>query len=89
MRQATITHVWSVTEYERGWGQRPDGYYVAREKTDGIRAIRALEGDRSGPVPDCYESYTYIGEKEIGTCTRTKLESAPVGEIVWVKNYQT
>lgn len=42
------------TEYERGWGQRPDGetYYASKEDADEAYE-KAFEG-RNGPTPSCY-----------------------------------
>lgn len=31
-----VGYVASVTEYESGWGQRPDGYIVCLDKNNGI-----------------------------------------------------
>lgn len=46
--------VW--TEYERGWGQRPDGtsYHASKEKAKQV-FDKAFE-NRGGEVPDCYSN---------------------------------
>ena len=45
------------TEYERGWGQRPDGetYYPTKEAAD--KAIKDYwDSMPSGSAPECYSS---------------------------------
>jgi len=53
-----IDAVWRMdwTEYERGWGQRPDGstYYETEAEANAAYA-RAFEG-RGGATPECYSN---------------------------------
>jgi hypothetical protein len=44
----------SYTEYERGWGQRPDGTSYHRSEEDAKAFTKRIHGDRSGSVPDEY-----------------------------------
>lgn len=49
-----------VTEYERGWGQRPDGRLLFHTKEDAQRIIGEEYAKRSRTtyVPDIYEDYS-------------------------------
>ncbi len=44
----------SYTEYERGWGCRPDGCSFHRSKEEADAYVARLAGPRNGPVPDEY-----------------------------------
>ena len=44
------------TEYERGWGCRPDGISFHRTEEEAKAFREKVVGDRSGPVPDEYTS---------------------------------
>lgn len=63
----TSVHVIEGTEYERGWGRRPDGY-VAFMSKDAAEMYIANYIERNHPVgssvPDEYTVYEYIGLKE-------------------------
>lgn len=52
----SIVYVVPWTEYERGWGSRPDGYSVHSTKELAEKYVNDTCGDRSGPVPDEYSS---------------------------------
>jgi hypothetical protein len=54
-----------VTERERGWGRRFEGYMVFNSEADADACIKELTADRTGPAPDCYDSYEKIGWKPI------------------------
>lgn len=84
MRTAVLAHVVSVTEYERGWGQRPDGYHLFNSRDKAEAWIKNQYKGRSGPVPDCYESYDYSGEREIGLTCKVALQDR--GDGVWVSS---
>lgn len=53
-----FVYVFNVTEHERGWGTRPDGYMcfpdqeIAEQWRDGIYEKRDVKH-----VPDCYDTY--------------------------------
>lgn len=49
------------TEYERGWGQRPDGTSYHKTKKIAENFVDKVHGDRTGPVPD---EYTKAGDIE-------------------------
>lgn len=50
-------YVMSWTEFERGWGQRPDGVSLHASPEDFERYVKAFYDRRpkGGPVPDEYE----------------------------------
>ena len=63
-------HVVEGTEYERGWGSRPDGYvaFLSREAADGFVASQHLaldfESRMKSSVPDEYTAYQHLGERK-------------------------
>lgn len=44
----------SYTEYERGWGQRPDGTSYHRNEEEAKAFVKGIHRDRSGAAPDEY-----------------------------------
>lgn len=49
----------SLTEHERGWGLRPDGYIFTMSREDAQEYIKdSLESMPKDYVPDCYISYS-------------------------------
>lgn len=47
------------TEFERGWGQRPDGksYYATKETAmEAYDKVYEARKNHTGPAPDCYSS---------------------------------
>lgn len=61
MQQANVVFIVEMTEYERGWGQRPDGF-LAFVTEDAAKAhVYEETADRTGPAPDEYVSYSMIG----------------------------
>ena len=59
-------HVIEGTEYERGWGQRPDGYvaFLSKEAAEAWMADYIKRNHTSKEAPDEYTSYTYVGIRE-------------------------
>lgn len=51
------------TEFERGWGQRPDGYSIHLTREDAKRFIDVYWASRPDEVPDEYSKPNY-GENE-------------------------
>lgn len=49
-----------VTEYERGWGQRPDGAFYFKTLTGAQKWLDERMKEREGMthVPDCYDGYS-------------------------------
>lgn len=56
MQEQKLLQVWRIdwTEYERGWGSRPDGYTLYVRKVDADHAYNNMMDDRGGEVPDWY-----------------------------------
>ena len=51
-----VIWVFSWTEFERGWGQRPDGYSLHATESAGLEYLRShLERQPKGAVPDEYD----------------------------------
>lgn len=59
-------HVIEGTEYERGWGQRPDGYVAFLSKEVAEEWIRDYDRkyNNLARAPDDYTKYSYIGVKQ-------------------------
>lgn len=53
----------SITEYERGWGSRPDGYFIFEDKEAAQKFVSGVAKERAKhtSVPDDYDSYDYAG----------------------------
>lgn len=63
-----------MTEYERGWGQRPDGFLVFPTQEAAKAYVDNETKDRTGPVPDEYVRYDLIGYKPVSAAIMRKLE---------------
>lgn len=59
-------HLIQGTEYERGWGQRPDGYVAFLSKEAAVVYIESYNArnNTAKEAPDEYTVYTYIGIHE-------------------------
>jgi hypothetical protein len=69
MSDIKVLYVIGLTEHERGWGCRPEGYlgFLTEAEADAyIKAENAAEVARnpSGVVPDCYWTYNKVGYRE-------------------------
>jgi hypothetical protein len=64
MENALVLAVVECTEFEQGWGQRPDGYFGFLTEEDANAFIRSQTSGRSGSAPSIYVNYEYIGLKE-------------------------
>ncbi len=56
------------TEYERGWGNRPDGtsFFTTAAEAESIRQnCFARRRENSGVVPDCYDHPDEVREIEV------------------------
>lgn len=62
--EARVLFVIEITEYERGWGQRPEGYLVFLNEAAADNYIADEYKSRQGPAPDVYWNYTKIGYKD-------------------------
>lgn len=73
-------HVIEGTEYERGWGQRPDGYVAFPSAQDAAKWIKEydLKYNNEDSAPDEYTKYSYIGLRQC---------SAGVGSRVTASGY--
>lgn len=60
-------------EYERGWGQRPDGYRIFNSEAEADAFIKAAYADRVGYAPDYYINYEKVGWKPISDIEQAKL----------------
>lgn len=61
------------TEYERGWGQRPDGYVLFKDEEAADEYLRKIDQERRDAqfVPDEYTSYDKRGWH---TCSKNILD---------------
>lgn len=53
------------TEYERGWGSRPDGYMVFLNQADMVKFLADEQAKKLDYVPDEYTMYDNIGLREV------------------------
>jgi hypothetical protein len=69
-------HVIEGTEYERGWGSRPDGYIAFKSKAEADAYITGYnkEYNSAAHAPDCYTTFSYIGEKWAGKKFMKRME---------------
>lgn len=56
LHNARIAYAQEWTEYERGWGARPDGYSLHPTREAAVEFARAYTADRTGPAPDEYSA---------------------------------
>lgn len=59
-------HLIEGTEYERGWGQRPDGYVAFTSKDAALKYITDYDKkyNNLAHAPDEYTKYEYCGIAE-------------------------
>jgi hypothetical protein len=59
-------HVIEGTEYERGWGQRPDGYVAFNSKEAALKYIVDYDKKYNNlpSAPAEFTKYSYVGIKE-------------------------
>lgn len=69
-----LAFVVEMTEYERGWGQRPDGYLVFATQEIAAAHVHNETKNRTGPVPDEYVRYDLIGYKPVSAEILRKIE---------------
>jgi hypothetical protein len=62
-----------VDIFQHGFISRPDGYILFPTKGEALAYITEQTKDRTGPAPEEYCSYTYVGVVEIDSRTHEKL----------------
>lgn len=79
--QFALVHVIEGTEYERGWGQRPDGYAAFKSREDAEAYIDHYNRTHNTAkhAPDCYTTYQYLGEKPASAAFSRKLAESKQG----------
>lgn len=72
----SIVHVIEGTEFERGWGQRPDGYIAFQTEAEARQYIIDFDKrcNNLSYVPDDYTKYIYIGIKPCTALFRRMLD---------------
>ena len=76
------------TEYERGWGQRPDGISLYADSSFAQKHIDSVYSSRHGAVPDEYSNptnsyFAYINDQEL--LNRIKSDFNDRG-VCWLSN---
>lgn len=81
-------YVCSVTEHERGWGSRPDGYFLfeSEEKFKEWRD-RVYSSRVSKEVPYCYDTYDGIGYHPVNDTVYHDFTKQK-DDNVWVNDYK-
>lgn len=74
-----VVHVIEGTEYERGWGHRPDGFvaFKTREAAEQWIADYNMQYNNQRSAPDEYTTYRYVG---IQKCSAAFAQSMITGK---------
>jgi len=74
--EARVLFVVEITEYERGRGQRPEGYLAFLNESAADNHIADEYKDRVGSAPDVYWNYSKVGYKEASAESISKVKKA-------------
>lgn len=75
--EVRVSYVVEMTEYERGWGQRPDGYMAFLTEDAANEYITEQTKDRTGSAPDVYVNYSKVGYRETNPKFLTSIKKSP------------
>jgi hypothetical protein len=65
MTSPIVAYLVEMTEYERGWGSRPDGYLAFPTEADARAYVTRQTAGRSiHNVPDEYVAYSMVGYRD-------------------------
>lgn len=79
----TFAFVVQSTEHERGWGVRPDGWFLFETETKADAWIKAQYDSRDAKnVPDEYNTYNKAGYREVTPAILADIQAAPTG-LIW------
>lgn len=83
-----VAYVVEATEYERGWGCRPDGQLVFRTEADADLFMKKVADERryATEVPDEYNDYQKIGYKEVKPEVIDALSKETKRNFIWYTN---
>jgi hypothetical protein len=70
-KSAVVIYAVEMTEYERGWGSRPDGFLAFATQAEAEDYVHNAIKDRTGHAPDVYVAYSLAGYQE---CTHAFFE---------------
>lgn len=78
-RLVPTVHVIEGTEYEAGWGQRPDGFIAFLSKEDAELFIKDWNKNHNSAkhAPAVYVAYRYIGIRECSENFFDKIQNSP------------
>lgn len=76
-----VAYVLSCNEYERGFGQRPDGYLCFETEKLAEVFLKAQDALITDNAPDCYVLYYKVGYRE---CSLSNLEKIRTHGKMWV-----
>ena len=80
-----VAFVVEATEFERGWGQRPDGYVCFEHEDFATTFLKEDHDKKVGTsVPDYYVNYTKVGYKE---CSRRNMDKIRDHGKLWINNF--
>jgi hypothetical protein len=77
-----------ITEYERGWGCRPDGYLAFKNEELADKFLKEVYDSRSSKlsdVPDCYDDYKKIGYGYLHS--KENYQVLEENGRIWIKHY--
>lgn len=74
LKEVTI-HFIKGTEYECGWGSRPDGFvaFLSKQEAEEWMANYNAKHNNKSTTPDTYTLYTYVGLLKAGPDTARRL----------------
>lgn len=74
--QAQVLYLVEIIEFERGWGQRPEGYLAFLNESEADNYIVEETKDRVGSAPDVYWNYYKIGYQEANRSNIQKVKKS-------------
>lgn len=89
MTTPIVAFVLQATEYERGWGSRPDGHVIFKTEADADKFLAKVAADRRNVTvaPDEYTNYDKLGYKEVKVEVIEALERSPQ-DFIWTTRNQ-
>lgn len=82
-QRAIVVFSVAITEYERGWGSKPDGYIAFLTEHEADKFISTATADYTGPAPDYYLAYDKVGFHTASEAFMQRLETTASGYLYY------
>lgn len=82
-RRAIVVFSVAITEYERGWGAKPDGYIAFLTEMEADKFISKATADYTGNAPDYYVMYDKVGFHAASEAFVQRLETSASGYLYY------